>query len=101
MITSDIIKAVYETDNSLGNASYLDAETSGSTCVFVLIGKDKLICANLGDSCAALVHHDGNTASLEMLNREHKPEEEDERKRVLAAGGRIEPYKGMFHLTKL
>lgn len=72
-------------------------DVSGSTCVAVITMKDKLVCANLGDSCAGLVTMNNDNWELIMLNREHKPSEKDERDRIESSGGRVEPFRGILH----
>ena len=97
----DISNSYLETDMNLGKEPYIDSETSGSTCVSVLIFGRRILCANLGDSCAGhiFLNNEGRY-ELEMLNREHTPNLMDERKRVLEEGGRIEPFKGIQNFKK-
>lgn len=71
---------------------------SGTTAVFgVLIG-DKLFTANIGDSRCILATQNGSRGSLKVcaLSRDHKPDEPDEKTRILRAGGRVHPFKGYY-----
>ena len=52
----------------------------------VLIVKDRVFCANVGDSRSVLYKGDGLPVEI---SEDHKPSLERERKRVLEAGGRI------------
>lgn len=94
-VHSAIVRVFHETDKQL-NASYsFNTDASGSTCVSVIVAGNKCLCANLGDSCAGIIKlNNSNNWETEMMNREHKPTEDDERKRVENCGGRIEPFRG-------
>jgi len=90
-------------NENLFKNSGIDLNFSGSTCVSVLIVGNKIFCANVGDSRAVLAREvDGCKSTpqfivLEIrgfpLNRDHKASEEDEAERILANGGRIEPFR--------
>jgi len=60
-------------------------DKSGSCCLVVLIVNDKLFCANVGDSRAVLKEKKETV----VLTNDHKPSEEDERKRIVKNGGQI------------
>jgi serine/threonine protein phosphatase PrpC len=49
-----------------------------------------LISANAGDSRAIVVSKNNR---VKQLSRDHKPCDEDESKRIIARGGRIEAFK--------
>lgn len=68
---------------------------SGSTGVIVLVFKDKIITANVGDSGAILIKRD-DTSRLRAVNltREMKPSIKEERDRIIAFGGEIRQYEG-------
>ena len=89
-----MVRAFLSTDAEMNKANSAMTDVSGSTCVTVVGMKNKLICANLGDSCAGLVSLEGDSWMLHMLNREHKPTEKDERDRVEGSNGRVEPFRG-------
>ncbi|CDJ67674.1 protein phosphatase 2C, putative [Eimeria necatrix] len=73
----------------------IDIFCSGTTCVACVLQERTLYVANVGDSRAIL----GRGPSPEgpwtavPLTTDHKPELETERKRILAAGGRIAPLQ--------
>lgn len=56
---------------------------AGSTCVVAVVRGDKLVVANAGDSRAVLCRR-GEAIDL---SRDHKPTDEDERARIMKAGG--------------
>lgn len=68
-----------------------DIFCSGSTAVVVHVTKEKIICANCGDSRAILIKDNG----IGKLSRDHKPELNDEKKRIIAAGGRVDRIYGL------
>lgn len=59
---------------------------SGSTCVSVIIRDGKLYCANAGDSRAIA----GVNGKIEVLSKDHKPNNESELKRICEGGGYVE-----------
>jgi serine/threonine protein phosphatase PrpC len=65
---------------------------SGSTCCTVMFNPDKLICANVGDSRAVLGRFINNEWKHYDLSKDHKPNDNEEMKRILSKGGRVEPY---------
>jgi len=89
-ITSQIFVT---TDNNLANDDRVDSTFSGSTCSTLIYTPDRLISANVGDSRCVLGKFDGKNWSSKNLTRDHKPNEADENKRILDAGGRVESYK--------
>jgi len=64
-----------------------DWEEQGSTCLVVKVDPDTrtIFCANVGDSRAVLCR-DGRSVPL---SADHKPDCEEERKRIEAAGGKV------------
>lgn len=69
----------------------IDASYSGTTAVAALIQGRRLAAAWVGDSRAVLVRSDGYGGSSGLqLTTDHKPDSPRERKRILAAGGRVE-----------
>ena len=59
---------------------------AGSTCVVAVVRGDKLVVANAGDSRAVLSRRG---VAVEM-SRDHKPMDDDERARILKAGGFVQ-----------
>lgn len=98
--TEDIYKKLIENNYSLINYAFnlcensltktkLDANMSGSTCVITFIINDKIICANAGDSRSILSCKGG----LRLLSFDHKPDNKDEKARILKSGGKVHPLK--------
>jgi len=110
--TDSVIKILEDSfiqvNEELLNKTNIESDFSGSTCVSVLFTQDKLYCANLGDSRAIIgrctkENKDNKTTilnwSYNLLSRDHKLSEIDEKERIIEKGGRVEPYqdiKGNF-----
>lgn len=62
-------------------------DKSGSCAIIVLIIGDACFCANVGDSRAILSGQQGK--KIYPLSKDHKPDEEGERKRITEGGGQI------------
>ncbi|XP_047151734.1 protein phosphatase 2C 56-like [Vigna umbellata] len=80
-------------NNSGGSESSIEpvaAETAGSTAVVAILSQTLIIVANCGDSRTVLYR--GKEAM--PLSSDHKPNREDERARIEAAGGRVIHWKG-------
>ncbi|KAK7347839.1 hypothetical protein VNO80_22378 [Phaseolus coccineus] len=80
-------------NNSGGSESHIEpvaAETAGSTAVVAILSETLIIVANCGDSRTVLYR--GKEAMA--LSSDHKPNREDERARIEAAGGRVIHWKG-------
>ena len=78
---------------SIESSKNFDVFCSGSTAVLVHITKEKIICSNCGDSRAILINDINN--EITKLSRDHKPNLLEEKKRILASGGRVEKFNGM------
>ncbi len=87
-----IITMFNSLSKSIENSKNFDVFCSGSTAVIVHITKEKIICANCGDSRGILINGLGN---IVKLSRDHKPELPDEKRRILGAGGRVDRIYGM------
>lgn len=74
--------------------SSIDCFVSGTTAVVCLITRDKIYCANAGDSRAVMLREEGGLWTAEALSEDHKPDLEPEKKRILHSGGRVEPFRG-------
>ena len=88
-----IIKTFKKINNDLITTSQIDTTFSGSTCVTLLVTPSRLLCANTGDSRAVLGSYINDNWCYRDLSRDHKPSEENEMKRIISSGGRIQPYK--------
>lgn len=91
---SDIIKETfYDVNMKLTSYEMINSLLSGSTCVSVIYTPQKLITANVGDSRAIMGKYINGQWKAFDLTRDHKPSEEDEKERILAKNGRIEPMR--------
>lgn len=64
---------------------------TGCTSVVVLVTKDVIYCANAGDSRSVLAKKGQNdTVVSDALSEDHKPDNDEENKRIYAAGGYVE-----------
>ena len=95
------------------NSRSFNVSFSGTTAVTVMLIGNQLICANVGDSRAILAFQKtlAQLSNLPLpkeyknmpqeekiwvalpLSRDHKPEDEDEKKRILSNNGRVEPFR--------
>ncbi len=109
---SVIKEAFHKTDDDIRQRSF-NVSFSGSTAVTVFLIGNKLVCANVGDSRAILASYKNpqdikgitlppEFASLDSkekiwlalpLSRDHKPDDEEEYKRIIQSNGRVEPFK--------
>ncbi|RDD41057.1 putative protein phosphatase 2C T23F11.1 [Trichoplax sp. H2] len=85
-VTEAIKKGFLEVDELMQRDDNFTDEVSGTTAVTVLIKDKKLYCGNVGDS-RAIACVDGK---LVPLSFDHKPNNEGESRRIIAAGGWIE-----------
>ena len=91
---SNLISLTFvQTNINIVNDDNIDSTFSGTTCSSLIICPTKIISANLGDSRCVLGKFDGKNWKAKNLTRDHKPNEEDEKKRIIEKGGRIESYK--------
>ena len=69
----------------------VDANCSGATCVTLIMQNRRLTIANCGDSRAVLGVRNPTTGQLQSqaLSNDHKPDRPEERKRIVASGGRL------------
>jgi serine/threonine protein phosphatase PrpC len=88
-----IISMFDSLSKNIENSNVFDSYCSGSTAVVIHITKEKIICANCGDSRAILIS-DKNNGIIKM-SRDHKPELSDEKKRIIASGGRVDKIYGV------
>jgi len=94
-ITKIITKTFIQTNLSLNLNSNIGTSSSGSTCSSIILTPYRLISINLGDSRCVLGKYN-NKWSYVNLTRDHKPKEEDEKKRILEKGGKISKEKDEF-----
>jgi len=87
-----IISMFNSLSKSIETSKNFDVFCSGSTAVVIHVTKEKIVCANCGDSRGILINGLGN---IIKLSRDHKPELSDEKRRIIAAGGRVDRIYGM------
>ena len=91
---SNIISMTFvQTNINIVNDDNVESTFSGTTCSSLIFSPTKIISANVGDSRCVLGKFDGKNWKAKNLTRDHKPTEEDEKKRIIEKGGRIESYK--------
>jgi hypothetical protein len=69
----------------------VDAKCSGATCVTCVIKGNHVTIGNCGDSRAVLGRRtgQGDTFTAMPLSRDHKPDRQDEKRRIQEAGGQV------------
>ena len=93
-----LIQSYLKIQHDLTNCNTIDKEFSGTTCVTTFINKNKIYCANAGDSRAIIGKFNRNRWTNFPLSKDHKPEKFEEKKRILQFGGHVEPFKGYIFL---
>lgn len=88
-----ILTGVKECVNALAE-SKLNTAFSGTTCVFGVYNKKRLYVANIGDSRCVMARTHKKGAKAIELSEDQKPENPQEKARILAKGGRVEPLPG-------
>ena len=84
----EIIKNCYDRANTKINNSEIDSNLSGTTCIMLYqIGK-KLIISNVGDSRGIIIKNN----KVIPLSIDQKPNDENEKKRILNCGGEIRQF---------
>lgn len=73
-------------DAAMATEEGLREEVAGSTAIVVLIRNGTLYCANVGDSRAIA----SVKGEVDVLSYDHKPNNEEERRRIKAGGGWVE-----------
>lgn len=81
------LQAVSNLDSDL-KSSYIDIAFSGSTLLSVLLTETDCCCVSVGDSRALIGSFD-RSWSGRALNKEHKPSDFLEKKRIEESGGRV------------
>jgi len=84
------LKASFISVNQSTARNVPDPSFSGTTCCTVLLNGTQIISANAGDSRAIVVKKSGEARALTV---DHKPELEEESKRIIANRGRIAAFK--------
>lgn len=97
VITDDFIKkALADSFEEIQLKFKSDSENaykySGTTMVCALIRKNVLYLASVGDSKGFLASKNGSSIVPSLVTKDHKPDVEEEKDRILKAGGMIGPY---------
>lgn len=88
-----ILAAVKECVTHLPDQS-INTAFSGTTCVFGVLNRRKLYVANIGDSRCVLCRQKGDSIEAVDLSEDQKPENPQEKERIIKHGGRVEPLPG-------
>lgn len=86
----DIVEAIklsfMELDSDMLKDEAMRDELAGTTAVIILVKNGKIYCGNVGDSRAVA----SVAGQVQQLSFDHKPSNETETKRIIAAGGWVE-----------
>lgn len=63
---------------------------TGATACVVFIGKNEIVCSNAGDSRAVLAKGDVSPHTVEELSYDHKPQNDNELRRIENSGHFVE-----------
>uniref|UniRef100_A0A2R5LLR9 protein-serine/threonine phosphatase n=1 Tax=Ornithodoros turicata TaxID=34597 RepID=A0A2R5LLR9_9ACAR len=85
-IVEAIKKGFLELDSDMLKDDAMKDELAGTTAVVVLLKDGKLYCGNVGDSRAIA----SVSGQVQQLSFDHKPSNEAETRRIIAAGGWVE-----------
>lgn len=88
-----IMRAVQRLCSDLSETQ-INVSFSGTTAVFAIRIGQTIIVGNVGDSRCIVLQRSGKELIPIPLSRDQKPDDPDEKKRILAAGGRVEPLPG-------
>ena len=81
------------TNKDLCQNELIDTQFSGSTCVTIILTKNKIISGNVGDSRAVMGRYiNGEWINID-LTKDQKPDTPEEKERIIKRGGRVESYK--------
>ena len=90
-----LLRLFGDLDRQLRTNPAIDSTNSGSTAVMLLVTKETLACASLGDSRCFLYPFSSEEDPLE-LSVSHLPTNQAEADRILAAGGKIHCARNKF-----
>ena len=92
-LSENILSTFITTNEQLTQDDRIDSAFSGSTCVSLIYTPTRLICINVGDSRCILGKFDGEKWKSQNLSRDHKPNINGEKERIIKNGGRVEAYR--------
>mmetsp|Transcript_8857 Transcript_8857/g.8934 ORF Transcript_8857/g.8934 Transcript_8857/m.8934 type:complete len:389 (+) Transcript_8857:260-1426(+) len=91
--TTNLHGAITDTITSIEQEVFatpsIDCETSGTTLTMAVIRGNTVTVANVGDSRVVIIRKEKNGVKVLPLTYDHTPELEEERDRILSAGGRV------------
>lgn len=93
----EILEITYEkVSERILAVKHFDTMLSGSTAVSCFMEGNMVFVANVGDSRAIVVKRKSKTTMIltKALTRDHKVDDPVEKPRILAAGGRVDQYRG-------
>ena len=85
-----------KTNKDLCKDDSVDTQFSGSTCVTIILTKNQIISANVGDSRAVMGRYANNQWVNIDLTKDQKPDNPEEKERIIKRGGRVESYKDEY-----
>lgn len=93
-----LLKTYEKVSEDLLSLNTFNIMLSGSTAVSCFIDGNSFFVANVGDSRAVLVRRNERATriSTKALSRDHKADDPLEKPRIIAAGGRVDSYRGNF-----
>ncbi len=98
-IESDTPNAIFQATAAMVaelDSKKINTTFSGTTAIYCVKVGDTLFVANIGDSrCALGTAAAGGKVTAIGLSDDQKPENPEEKKRILAKGGRVEPLPGL------
>lgn len=89
--TETAFKEAFITTNTALMVTPIQYMTSGTTAVAVYVKGNVFHIANVGDSRAVIAYEEDGKLKSKMLSRDHKPDVEDERQRIVDWGGFVSP----------
>ena len=88
-IERNIAKSIKKLEAKLQDSG-IEVAFSGSTLLVILIYGNQLVCSNVGDSRAVLGRFENGVWDSVVLSSDHNVKRKDEKKRILASGGRVD-----------
>lgn len=89
LVRQSLADGLVKADAKIVDTANLNRWSSGATAVVVAIVGERLYSANLGDSEAIVCVNKGNTRVPHCLIHKHKPTDDRERDRIIAAGAPV------------
>lgn len=80
-------------DKKLMSEEKIDTKYSGTTSCSLIVKQDKVISINLGDSRAVMGSQVQGKWRARVLTKDHKPDDDEEKKRIIKQNGRVFHYK--------